>query len=109
MTWGVTESDFNKNIRYLYPGYTYNNAVRHVAQFHTGAEPPLIDFKKLYDPEVRIKDYEDRNARIKKYFMRAPEKLLVIDITKEETTQKICAFLGIPEGLVIPVPHLNKT
>lgn len=108
MTWGVVESGFDKNMRFLYDGDTLDNAVRHVAQFQ-GSEPPLIDFIRLYDPDVRIKDYEDRNARIKKYFMNAPEKLLVIDITQEETTRKICELLGIPEEMGIPVPHLYKT
>jgi len=41
--------------------------------------------------------------------MQAPEKLLVVDITQEKTTKKICEFLNIPNEFVIEMPHSNKT
>ena len=41
--------------------------------------------------------------------MNAPEKLLVIDVTQERTTEKICKFLGIPERLIVDMPVENKT
>ena len=53
--------------------------------------------------------YLRRNEEIKRYFLNVPEKLLIIDITLEETTEKVCQFLNIPSDLIIKMPHQNKT
>ena len=53
--------------------------------------------------------FENRNREIKRYFSYARGKLLVIDITKEKDTTKICTFLNIPQDLITDMPHENKT
>ena len=69
----------------------------------------VTDWSKLYDKECYINIYELRNNRIKWYFAASPHKLLVIDVTKESTTRKICDFLNIPQEFVLDMPHENKT
>ena len=64
---------------------------------------------KLYDADWYIDMYTRRNEEIKRYFMKAPKKLLVIDVTQEKTTEKICRFLNIPTKYIINMPHSNET
>lgn len=103
----LTEHDIITKFNYLYSSYFHENTRRFLAKFK--GEKENIQWQKLYDRDFYIQKYEQRNERIKKYFMNATEKLLVIDITKEKTTSKICEFLQIPKELAIDMPHLNKT
>ena len=103
----LTENDVKKKFNYLYPGYGHENKRRHLATFY--GEKLEIQWQKIYDKEYYINNYEQRNERIKKYFMNAPGKLLVIDVTKEKSTRKICDFLQIPQEFSIDMPHANKT
>ena len=68
-----------------------------------------VNWDKLYDEDWYIDMYTRRNEEIKRYFMGASEKLLVIDITQETTTEKICRFLNVPTEYIIDMPHNNKT
>ena len=68
-----------------------------------------MNWDKLYKKDWSSDMYTRRNEEIKRYFMNAPEKLLVIDVTEEHTTEKICNFLNIPSACVISMPHRNKT
>lgn len=103
----VTEQDIRQKFNYLYKDYSYENKKRLLSIFdeHGQAE----DWSKLYDKNWYVREYESRNTLIKKYFKSAPEKLLVIDVTQEKTTEKICKFLDIPEDFVRVMPHENKT
>lgn len=92
---------------YLYDGYHYQNILRILTVFDGNKK--IIKWDKLYDKEYFIKEYEDRNNRIKKYFQNCNDKLLAIDITKEKNTKKICDFLNIPEKYVIDMLHENKS
>jgi hypothetical protein len=94
-------------MNYLYPGYMHEYKTRTLTRFSGGDK--IVDWGNLYNKEYYIDLYERRNNEIKKYFMNSPDKLLVIDITKENTTKKICNFLDIPDGFVIDMPHSNKT
>ena len=68
----------------------------------------MINRSKPNDEKYYIDQYEQRNNLIQKYFTNAPHKLLVIDLTKEATTEKLCEFLNIPKEFVIEMPHRNK-
>jgi hypothetical protein len=103
----LTERDILKKFNYLYKGYMHAYKKRLLTNY-VGNEA-ITDWSKLYNKEYYIKVYEERNNRIKQYFANAPDKLLVIDVTAEPTTEKICKFLNIPSDLVIDMLHLNKT
>lgn len=102
-----SEQDFRQKHTYLYKDYGYSNKQRHLTRYEAGN--PVVDWSRLYDKDYYIAEYESRNDAIRKYFISAPEKLLVIDVTREKTTRKICTFLNIPEEFAIPMPHRNKT
>ena len=103
----LKEEDIKKRFNYLYPGYAYENHRRNLSVFTEGTQKVL--WEKLYDYDYYVDIYLRRNEEIKRYFMNAPEKLLVIDVTKEKDTARICEFLGIPKSFSIKMPHSNKT
>lgn len=103
----LTEDFFaGKNI-YLYEGYVHANKARMLSVVNNGEMN--IDWNLLYDADHYKKVYRERNDQIIKYFAKRPDKLLVLDITRERDTAKFCEFLGIPPDLVIDMPHENKT
>lgn len=103
----LTEKDILEKFNYLFPDYVHKNTQKFLTTFEGSKK--TVSWNKLYDKAHYIKLYEQRNLDVKKYFSEAPEKLLVIDVTKEKDTQKICDFLNIPDSLKINMPHSNKT
>lgn len=103
----MTEQALLEKASYLYPGYTHENKKRILSAFDGTDQKVLWD--KLYDYEFYTSMYLRRNEEIKRYFLNAPQKLLIIDITLEETTEKVCQFLNIPSDLIVKMPHQNKT
>lgn len=103
----LTEQDILERFDYLYPGYMHENKTRLLSTFDGATR--RVDWSKLYDKAYYVQQYEERNAAIKKYFMNAPDKLLVIDVTKEPTTERLCVFLGLPDWLIVEMPVENKT
>ena len=103
----LTESNIRDDFDYLFKGYTYAYTRKFLTSFRNKHKE--IPWDKLYDKDYYVALYEERNQQIKKYFSDVPEKLLVIDVTKESDTSKICDFLNIPKDLAIKMPHLNKT
>jgi len=103
----MTEQDVLEKLTYLYEGYSHVLKTRHLTTFSSGEA--VVDWSKLYDKDYYVELYEARNRQIRTYFASAPEKLLVIDVTQERTTEKICRFLNIPEKFVIDMPQANKT
>lgn len=102
----ISEKDILEKFTYLYDGYGYENKKRFLTTFKNNKY--LVDWTKLYDQKYYIEQYEQRNNLIQKYFVNAPNKLLVIDVTKEATTEKLCEFLNIPKEFVIAMPQRNK-
>lgn len=98
---------FSGRTLYLYEGYVEANQERIVSVVKNGRLK--VDWSLLYDEAHYKKVYRERNAEIMKYFANRPDKLLVIDVTKEQDTQKFCEFLGIPSDKIIDMPHKNKT
>lgn len=103
----LTEQEVYDRFKYLYPGYMHSYKARLLTSFDGNKK--VIDWSKLYDKDYYISMYEQRNNMVRKYFCDAPCKLLVVDVTKERTTESICRFLNIPEKYVISMPHANKT
>jgi hypothetical protein len=65
------------------------------------------DWKLAFDKDHAIAAYNRRNAEIVRYFSERPGDLLVIDVTREKTTEKIVEFLKLPRPLITAMPHLN--
>ncbi|MCG7624820.1 hypothetical protein MHM97_15745 [Epibacterium sp. Ofav1-8] len=103
----VTEQDIREKIAYLYPDYIHFHKERLLTTYEGATKQVLWD--KLYDYDYYTKAYQYRNEAIKTYFADAPDKLLVIDVTKEVDTSRICQFLNIPAQYTIKMPHENKT
>jgi hypothetical protein len=103
----LTEADIRTKFDYLYDGYLYEN-FKYVLTEYDGATP-TIRWDLLYDRDSYIKNYVSRNQRIKQYFQNCPQRLLIIDVTQEETTRKICDFLNIPAKFAVRMPQLNKS
>lgn len=104
---GLTEIDLIEKFIYLYPGYFHLNKERLLSSFSDDTR--TVHWEKLYDYEYYTDMYIRRNEEIKRYFMNTRDKLLVIDLTKEKNTMRICEFLNIPLEYSIDVPHYNKT
>lgn len=106
-TSNFSEKQAREKFDYLFPGYMYSRAKNMISS--ESVSKKSISWEKLYDKNFRTEIYERRNEQIQKYFFERPDKLLVIDVTKEKTTEKICRFLNIPLEYVTPMPHENKT
>jgi hypothetical protein len=100
---------------YLFPGYS---AEEHAHAFLTDppsyrggqGEAAKVRWDQLFDRERYVGIYERRNQEIRDHFKARPEQLLEIDLTQEETIQKITDFLGLPpEFGAIAIPHMNRT
>lgn len=109
--------DMLESATYIYPGYFADSMAlsylkdRHIDFRHLPADRPPVhdDWALLYDKAHFITCYTNRNQRIRDYFSAFPDQLLEIDITQEKTNEKIVRFLGLPEELIIDMPHANKT
>lgn len=92
---------------YLYAGYSAEVTKRDLLEFSEGALRP--NWEKLYNKEFYVQKFLARNQQVMEYFYGAEEKLLVLDVTKEKDTSRICKFLDIPERFAVLMPHKNKT
>jgi len=104
----------------LHPGSRFILTVRDEQRWYDsyrnhfeGREPtPLAEL--IYGPETgRFEDpelYKGRlrrhNLEVREYFRDRPDDLLVIDVTRDQGWEPICAFLGLPVPDV-PFPHSN--
>lgn len=103
----LTESHVRTQFHYLYDGYVYENIKRFLTDESDEQKEARWDL--LYNKDYYIERYLKRNDAIRKYFSSREGALLVIDLTKEQTTKSICDFLEIPSNLTIPMPHENST
>ena len=103
----LDENTVLNKFNYLYHGYLHMFWKRSLMVCENGEFFP--NWKKLFNKEHMINLFENRNLEIIKYFSDSDDKLLVIDISKEKTTKRICDFLNIPSEFSINMPHANKT
>ena len=61
------------------------------------------EYKKL-----RIEKFIERNNRIKTYFCNRPNDFLEINVTADDSFDRLCRFLGL-ETIQIQFPHYNKS
>jgi hypothetical protein len=104
---GLSEEDLVTHSDYIYPGYSHASQKRMLTEFD--GDQPVVRWDRLYDKDFYIAEYLARNRRIKRYFQNCLERLLVIDITREVDTRRLCEFLEIPKELVIDMPQFNRT
>lgn len=102
-----TEDFFKDKMIYLYENYAYENKRRWVTTIENYKAVARWDL--LYDKDLYIKRYSDRNNQIINYFQYRPDDLLVIDIAKEKDISKILDFLGFPQNLNCEMPHQNSS
>ena len=69
----------------------------------------VVDWSLLHNKKHYIQSYIQRNNMIIHHFRQRPNDLIVIDLTKETTTEKINDFLGIPKQYTFKMPHLNQS
>ncbi len=103
----LTEQDVLERFDYLYPGYVHEVKKYFLTNFV--GDVATVRWDLLYDKAYYVEEYLARNNRIKKFFQNCPERLLIIDVTAESNTKKICQFLNISSEQIIDMPHANKT
>ena len=103
----VNEAVIRERTSYLYSGYTAEITERDLLEASNGTLSP--NWAKLYSKDFYIQKFLARNEQIQEYFYGAADKLLILDITKEKNTKRICEFLDIPEKFAVEMPHKNKT
>jgi Sulfotransferase domain len=103
----LNEAFFRDRVLYLYKNYTYENQRRIITR--VVGDEVVEDWKLLYDKDYRIDHFVRRNEAIRAHFAGRPDDLLVIDLTAEQTVERVLRFLGLPAELDFAMPHLNKT
>lgn len=62
----------------------------------------------LYNKDILIESYKRHNKNVKEYFRHRPEDLLVLNVAKDGSYQKLCGFLGVKSNRE-KFPWENKT
>lgn len=105
---GPTEEDI-KRAHYLFPDYIHF-LTKHIWAIDVDDDLSVkLDWSLLYNKDHYINEYNNRNKAIVRHFSARPDDLLLIDMTNENDTSKIVAFLGLPDELITSVPHENRT
>ena len=92
---------------YLYAGY--EEMVHEHYLTHYDGDERITDWSQLYDEEYYKAMFQARNDEIRKYFSATNDKLLVLDISREGSTERICKFLNIDLKYAIKMPHTNRS
>ena len=67
-----------------------------------------IDETTVYDYKIYTDQYEMHNNRVKEYFKYRPKDLLILNLSEENTMEKLYTFLGVKYNGE-ELPHLNKS
>lgn len=89
----------------------YNSVAQHIGDLRSAQHEWIYGRGKglpKEDKENTIRVYREHNREVQDYFKDRPDDLLVIDFTKGEKWERLCAFLGkdIPN---VDFPHRNHT
>jgi hypothetical protein len=103
----ITEESVITRFNYLYPIYMYRYTRNFLRPYSRPDQKP--DWSRLYDRKWYIGEYNRRNTEIIDFFSDATDRLLVIDLTKEKTTEKINNFLNLGDREISAIPHLNSS
>lgn len=63
-----------------------------------------LGYPQQYDRAALLQVFKQHNEAVKQYFA-GTNRLLVLDVSKPNSMDKLSKFLGIP----VPFPHLNRT
>ncbi len=66
------------------------------------------DWSKLFDQESYIARDTAINEAIQRYFWWWKSKRLILDVTRELTTEPVVSFLGMDTEYIRPMPHAQK-
>jgi hypothetical protein len=66
----------------------------------------IVSDDQLYDRELYIRNLREHDARVRDLI--PARQRLEIDVSGHSDTGAICAFLGIPDALVRPMPRENR-
>lgn len=94
--------------KYLMPGYEVRTHRRYWLS-NIKENRVFFDWSKLYNKETYCNIYEARNQMIIQNFATRRDKLLIIDLSKEPSTERLLKFLGIPDFEPKPFIRTNVT
>ena len=106
----------------MYPGSKFILTIRDADSWYTSVSKHIGDLRAAHhewiygrgkglpknNREHAIAVYNNHNEEVMNYFSDRPDDLLVLDFTKGDRWEKVCAFLD-KEIPGIPFPHYNKT
>jgi hypothetical protein len=104
----LDEALVKNSFKYLVPDYMY----RVTEKFLTCADSnnsAIVRWDKVFNKDFYIHKYEERNKRIVEYFSGRGDRLLVLNLSAESHTGRLCDFLDIPQSYKIMMPHENKS
>ncbi|MFW5760159.1 MAG: sulfotransferase family protein [Cyclobacteriaceae bacterium] len=93
----------NNSFRYYAKGQDkWRRAIEDMNSYCYGAKIPKEQ------PEVFISSFVKHNDEVMKFFSDKPEKLLIMDLSKDGNWSTLCTFLDQPIPRGIPFPHTNS-
>jgi hypothetical protein len=101
------KAHFENSVTYIDADYARQMTERSILDVSDHAARP--DWSKVFDKASYVARYEERNAAIIRHFWGRPNKLLVLDVRQEKTTEKLVRFLGLPHSEVGSMPHKNAS
>lgn len=102
----ITPERLDASFHHVRVGYVRNTQVRFLTKFRP---QPTVDWSLFLDRELYQQAYQQRNEEIQRYFLERPGQLLVIDLTQEPDTRRICEFLGQPSTQSRPMPWKHRS
>ena len=63
----------------------------------------------LYDKRLYMAHYERHNAGVLEYFKFRQDELLVLNLSEQDASTRLCRFVGLDPAVAAPLPHLNKS
>tara|TARA_Y100000996_G_C22398999_1_gene592340 strand:+ start:63 stop:776 length:714 start_codon:yes stop_codon:yes gene_type:complete len=103
----IKEEDLENKFFYLFEDYRKLTMQKYISKVENNKI--VYHWNLIYDKETYINYYIQRNDQIKKYFSNRANDLLILDLSKEKNTEKLCNFLNIPIKFKFDFPHLNAT
>ncbi|MBY6081846.1 sulfotransferase [Ruegeria arenilitoris] len=98
-------AEFWANVHWHHKNYAFEQQKRLATTVQNGVS--VVRWDLLYDRTYCIARYRARNDEIIRYFRNPPSVFLSIDVSHEADTSKICAFFGVNESKVSPLPKLS--
>ena len=98
---------FENSVSYLDRGYARSVLERSLLSVSGDTVQP--DWSGVFDRDRYITRFQERNALIQKHFWGRSDKLLVLNVHREKTTERLVQFLELDPARIRPMPHENAT